>query len=74
MEVSEKAVEIGRKAVDLSTKVISSPEFKNMERKVFEFADDAKDAIVDFANNAGDAYVDFVDDKIDKIKKWWRNL
>lgn len=83
--VGGKADELGRNAVIWSTKIISSPEFKNMERKVFEFADDAKDVIVDvasdtkdaladFASNASDACVDFVDDKIDKLKKWWRNM
>lgn len=69
MEVSEKAVEIGRKAVDLSTKVISSPEFKNMERKVSEFADDAKDAIVDIASDAGDA----ITEGAKRLGKWLKD-
>ena len=72
--VKERINEMGIKIVNKSTKIISSPKFQSMERTVTDFVDDAKDAIVDFASNAGDAYVDFIDDKINKIKKWWRNL
>ncbi|MBR1969096.1 MAG: hypothetical protein IKA17_01940 [Clostridia bacterium] len=69
MEVSEKADEIGRKVVDLSTKVISSPEFKNMERKVSEFADDAKVTIVDIASDAGDA----ITEGAKRLGKWLKD-
>lgn len=72
--VKEQIDKAGLRIVNKSTEIITSPEFKNIERKVSDFVGDAKDAIVDFANNAGEAYVDFVDDKIDKIKKWWKNL
>lgn len=79
--VSEAANNIGIKLVNKSTEIITSDGFKKFEEKVddtkdsiADFASNAKDALVDFASNASDAYVDFVDDKIDKIKKWWRNL
>lgn len=72
--VKEQIDKVGIKIVNKSTEIITSPEFKNIERKVSDFVGDAKDAVIDFANDAAEAYVDFVDDKIDKIKKWWKNL